>query len=119
MAIGTRGRREAFLLFRLVTGASFAVAPQIARRGWLGATSPSGTDVVSLRAMGARDVAVSLGALVALRRGGDARPWLLAAAFAEAADSLAVLAITPPLPARKRAIAAGGPALLAATAVII
>lgn len=115
--MSARRRREALLLFRLVAGATFAVAPQLAQRRWLGSTSPGGKDVVSLRAMGARDVALSLGALAALRRGDDVRPWLWAAGFSEAADSLAVLTMARPLPASQRVIAAGGPALLAAAAV--
>ena len=115
----SQGRREAFLVMRLVIGAAFALAPQLAQRRWLGSRSDSGTGSVSLRAMGARDVALSVGALAATRRGGDARPWLLAAGFSEAADSLAVLAVATQLSPRQRVIAAGGPALLAVAAVTI
>ena len=108
----TRG----FLLARLAAGAVFTAAPGPAARSWLGTSPPTVTGEVPLRAVGARDVALSLGGLAAGRDGGDDRPWLSAAAVAELADPLAVLAVARRLPDRRWVVAVVGPALLAAVA---
>src|SRR5215213_6454287 len=42
------------------------------------------------RMLGARDVALGAGTLLALLRGGQHRPWLVASAFADAVDAVAV-----------------------------
>ena len=105
---------RAFLLARLGTGAVYAAAPGPAVRGWL-AAPPGTVDEVPLRAMGARDVALSLGGLAA----SDPRPWLRAAAVAEAADALAVLLVARRLPRRQAVVAVVGPALLAALAYVL
>ena len=85
--------RTAFVATRLVIGATFALVPQLAQRGWLGAGPGAVTGSVALRAMGARDVALSVGALVGEHAWTDVRAWLFAAAWSEAADALAVLAV--------------------------
>ncbi|MDQ6648603.1 MAG: hypothetical protein M3Z02_00550 [Actinomycetota bacterium] len=45
-----------------------------------------------VRMVGAREVAIGAGGLDAGRRGADLRPWLLAAAAADAGDALALVA---------------------------
>lgn len=102
--------RNALVSLRLLVGVTFAVAPGFAQRQWLGAEGLPATHSVAARAMGARDVALSLGALAAHRAGGDVRPWLLAAACAEAADAVAVLAVAQHLPATVRRGRGTGPA---------
>lgn len=111
--------RRAFVATRLVIGATFALVPELARRGWLGAGPGAVTGSVALRAMGARDVALSVGALVGERARTDVRPWLFAAAWSEAADALAVLAVARQLPREQRVVASVGPALLATLAVTL
>ena len=104
---------------RLVIGATFALVPQLAQRGWLGVGSGAVTGSVPLRAMGARDVALSVGTLAADRARSDVRPWLLAAAWSEAADALAVVAVARHLPPVQRVVASAGPASLAGLAVTL
>ena len=111
--------RTAFIAFRLLTGVTFLAAPGSAQRQWLGSADGPGTGSVAARGMGARDVALSVGALGAQRSGGDERSWLLAAACAEAADALAVLAVARHVPTPQRFVAAAGPAALAAVALAL
>ncbi len=107
---------RAYVLMRLLVGATFASVPSLAQRLWLGTTITTDGDHISavpLRTMGARDVALSAGALAAGRARSDPSAWLLAAALAEAADALAVLAVARQLPRAHRMVAAAGPAVLA------
>ncbi len=108
--------RRCFLALRLAAGIVFAVAPSFAHRQWLGADPDGAATTVPLRAMGARDIALSAAALLAERRGRDTSSWLHAAAAAEAADALAVLAVRRTLPMPAPATAAVGPAILAVIA---
>jgi hypothetical protein len=79
-------------LGRVALGAGLLAAPSLAGGAWLGrgAARSVGTQV-AVAALGARDVAIGLGAAWALGGGTGARPWLLAGAFADAVD-LAVTA---------------------------
>src|SRR3954451_16286041 len=58
---------------RIAIGAAIVAAPARFTRGWVGevATQP-GAQAISV-ALGARDVAVGIGSLLALERGADAR----------------------------------------------
>jgi hypothetical protein len=61
--------------------------------------------------VGARDVALGAGTLVALRQGGALRPWLFGALLADAADFVATFAAGKAIPAQGRAaiaLIAGG-----------
>src|SRR4051794_41953535 len=64
--------------------------------------------------MGARDLAIGLGALAGLRDGRGARPWLLAGTLADAADLVATLrardALAPTAVVGIAALAAGATA---------
>ena len=77
---------------RMAFGAAFLVAPGTAARGWIGvdATRP-GTRVIT-RALGARDLALGLGIVIAIDRGAPVRGWLEASALSDAVDFLATLA---------------------------
>jgi hypothetical protein len=88
---------------RMAFGAAFLAAPGLAARGWVGddATRP-GTRVIS-RAMGARDLALGLGTVIAIDRGAPVRGWLEASALSDAADFLATLAGGRALPPAGRA----------------
>ncbi len=114
-----RTARRSFVTLRLLVGATFAGAPGLAHRRWLGTTPGDGATSVPLRAMGVRDVALSLGALAADRAGEHPAAWLRAAAAAEAADALAVLAVRRDIPPRARTVAAVGPAVLAVVALAL
>jgi hypothetical protein len=75
---------------RLLTGGLLLLAPGVTARLWLGESGDRGVKMV-VRAMGARDVALALGALRALDDGEGAESWLAGGAAADATDALASL----------------------------
>jgi hypothetical protein len=84
---------------RAVVGAALTLAPGIAARAWIGRDAAAPGAQVVTTAMGARDLAIALGALRAIRAGRGARPWLLAGVLADAADLVATLRARDALPA--------------------
>jgi hypothetical protein len=87
----TRAIAIAHALGRVAIGAAITVAPERATRAWIGADAARpGTQLVST-SLGARDLAIGLGAAGALRSGQGARPWVLAGALADTLDLLATV----------------------------
>ena len=84
---------------RLLFGASFVAAPERSSRSWISIDAATGGARVMTRATGARDLALGLGALRALRSGADARPWFAAHLVSDATDLLATWAERRELPA--------------------
>lgn len=78
-------------LLRVVFGCALFLAPNRSARGWTGESAHEVTPTLALRGMGARDIALGTGLLVALEHGGPARGWLEAGAMADAADAFATL----------------------------
>jgi hypothetical protein len=78
---------------RIALGLALFLAPSRTGRGWLGAGQVTpGTSVV-VRGVGARDVALGVGTMVALRdddRPRDAHRWLEASIVADLADATAI-----------------------------
>lgn len=85
-------------LNRALIGALLTVAPAVAGRSWIGADAQREGAKLFGRAVGARDVALALGTLDALREGRSVRRWAQAAALADAVDFLATLAARDDLP---------------------
>ncbi len=113
LALGVAGGRLALGLVALV-------APDRPTQPWIGRTGEGPARRVLARALGARDVALGLGALAAARQGGDLRLWVAAAGLADAGDVVATLLAFPHLPKVGRLAvlaAAGGAALVAAGTV--
>ena len=77
---------------RMAFGMAFLLAPGLAARGWVGDDATRPSVKVITRALGARDLALGLGVLVALDRGAPARGWLEASALSDGVDLLATLA---------------------------
>jgi hypothetical protein len=109
-------------LNRVSFGAGLVIAPGLFARTWVGsdAASEPATRMIA-RAVGARDVALGVGGLLALRSGDPerARRWFAAQGATDAVDLLATLAARGvPLPARLLAgtLAAGSAAIAAAYA---
>ncbi|MDQ3680081.1 MAG: hypothetical protein M3378_05975, partial [Actinomycetota bacterium] len=75
---------------RVALGAGFMVAPATLR-GWIGEVARRPGTKVLARAFGARDAALGLGTLLALREGAPARRWVQLAAAVDAADALTSL----------------------------
>jgi hypothetical protein len=113
--VDPRALAKQHALGRIAIGTALTGAPRLAARPWIGgAASAPGTQVVGA-AMGARDVAIGLGALRALRARRGARPWIQAAVLADTVDLLATLRSRDDLPAlgvaAVSAMAAGSAAL--------
>jgi len=109
-------------LNRISFGAGLILAPRIYARSWVG-TRAAGQDstTVLARALGARDLVLGAGGLLALREGDTdrARQWFAAQGITDAVDLLATLAARNlPLPARTfAAVMAAGSAAVAAAYV--
>ncbi|HYI80705.1 MAG TPA: hypothetical protein VEW67_07585 [Thermoleophilaceae bacterium] len=103
-------------LGRLAFGAGLIVAPSRVAAGWLGEVAERPAAQVAIRGLGARDVALSAGALTALDDNAQLRRWVLAAAACDLADVTIALA-TPsgalPANARWGTVALGGGAAVA------
>jgi hypothetical protein len=83
---------------RIAFGGVALVAPQLAARIMGAGRSPTGTIPVLARMLGGRDVALGLGAVIAVDRGKPVRGWLEGAALADAVDCLACLLARKELP---------------------
>ena len=107
---------------RLLWGVSALAAPSKAAGTWIGSSAADPGTGVIVRSQGARDIAIGLGALAALRDGstGPPRAWFAAQALTDAADLAATLAAWRSLPTPSAlfgaSVAAGSAAIaLAAT----
>jgi hypothetical protein len=75
-------------VMRVVIGAVLIVAPGAAGRRWIGDAATDPRVKVAVRGLGARDLALGLGALRALDRGEPARGWVQLAAIGDATDAV-------------------------------
>lgn len=76
---------------RIAIGAAFALAPGSAGRLWIGGDASRPAVKIVTRALGARDMALGLGTVIALDRGAPVRGWLEASTLADAADLVGTL----------------------------
>lgn len=110
---------------RVALGLTALAWPAVPARPWVGASADDLAARVFGRALGARDLALGLGALAALRRPdaepGPAASWVAAGALSDALDVAASLASWRDLPRVTRwlvAASAGGAALTGAAAAL-
>ena len=104
-------------LLRISYGAALAVAPARTTRGWLGPGAAAPGAGVALRALGAREIFLHVGAAAAALGGASVRPWLLASIGGDCSDVLATFGARADLPegaAPKTLAVAGGSAALSA-----
>jgi hypothetical protein len=104
-------------LGRLALGAGLMVSPGTVAGGWVGGVADKREGQALAVAVGARDVALALGALRALSAGHGAGAWLRGGMLADAADLVATLRARDAIPALAVpavATLAGGSVLLAA-----
>jgi hypothetical protein len=104
-----------FALARIAFGAGLIVAPQRVASGWLPGDADRAPTQVAIRGLGARDVALAGGVVLAARQGAGLRPWLAGCVACDLADIAATLAAGDALPARSRR---GTVALAGVSAVI-
>jgi hypothetical protein len=98
---------------RVALGVTALAFPSAVARPWVGAAGDDLAGTVLGRALGARDLALGLGTLAALR-GGSARGWLAAGALSDTFDVVSSAASWSELPRVTRwlvATSAGGAAV--------
>ena len=102
---------------RIAFGLGFLLLPGLTGRMWIGRDAERAGTKLFIRAMGARDLAIGLGVVIALDRGAPVRGWLEASTLADLADFAATLIAREEIPpaAVPQALAiAGGSAALGA-----
>lgn len=108
---------------RIAIGAGLLAAPARFSRSWVGEDAERASVQTAMRGLGARDVALGLGGLLARRHGQSTRGWLEAAALADLGDATATLAAWDDLPPTGRwlvlAMAGGAAAVGAALARVV
>jgi len=109
---------------RVALGLTALAWPLVPARPWVGASADDLAARVFGRALGARDVALGLGALAALERpaeSGSPSAWVAAGALSDALDVLASAASWRELPRVTRwlvAVTAGGAAVVGAAGAL-
>lgn len=84
---------------RIGLGLALFAAPRTAARAWIGHEVSPAAGLLA-RGLGARDLAIGVGQLVALDGNRDVDPWLDAGIAADAADATAALLGRRELPSR-------------------
>jgi hypothetical protein len=110
---------------RTALGVAALIWPSVPARPWVGASADELGAQVFGRALGARDLALGLGALAAARRpasgSGPAGAWYAAGALSDALDVAVTAAAWPRLPRATRwliAATAGGAAITGAAGTL-
>jgi hypothetical protein len=110
---------------RVALGLTALARPSVPARPWVGAAADDVAARVFGRALGARDIALGLGALRALRRPaaepGSASIWVAAGALSDALDVVASLSAWRELPQPSRWLvvgSAGGAAIAGAAGAL-
>ena len=104
---------------RSVFGIGFMAMPGLTGRLWIGRDADRPAVKLLTQAIGARDLAMGLGAVIAMSRDGAARGWFEAISLTDALDFACGLAAGDRIPPAQRASVlalAGGSALQAAYA---
>ena len=113
----TRKIAVAVFSLRIAYGAGLVVLPGRLARGWLGPSASGPPAQVPVRGLGAREVVLHAGALLAALRGAPLRPWLAASIAGDLVDIGSTAAARGALPEdspRKTLAVAGGSALISA-----
>lgn len=76
---------------RIAFGAAAVVSPRLATRVMSGRDVPDGIGPLFARMLGARDLALGLGTVIALDRGAPVRGWVEGSALSDAVDFLACI----------------------------
>jgi hypothetical protein len=118
---GTRVTTIAVFGLRIAYGAALVAAPARLGRRWLGPASDAAPTQVPLRGLGAREVIMHAGALVAAARGAPLRPWLAGSIAGDLSDLAATLSGRDELPrgAGTATALAGGSAAAISAALFV
>ena len=99
---------------RIAIGLAAMLAPGLASRA-MGGRRSGGVAPLFARMLGARDVALGLGTVIALDRGKPVRGWLEGAALADTADCVSCVLARESMPPAAAAVAGG---LVGASAIL-
>ena len=100
---------------RIAYGLALIAAPARLTASWLGAASGQGGTQVAVRALGAREVLLHAGGVLAVLNDRPVRPWLAASIAGDLTDVAATAAASGAVPddaPKKTAAVAGGSAAL-------
>jgi hypothetical protein len=116
---GARKGAIALLGLRAAYGAGLIAAPSRLGRRWLGPAVNAAPTQVPLRALGAREIVLHAGALIAAVRGAPLRPWLIGSIVGDLSDLAATVAGRDQLPkgAPRATLVVGGSSALISAAV--
>ena len=103
-------------LTRASVGAAFLALPRTTAAAWVGdeAAAQPGVDILA-RALGARELVLGTGLVLAVARGRPVRGWLMAGVAADAADAALSIAAREELP-RVKVMTVAAVALFSAAA---
>lgn len=76
---------------RIAIGLAAVVSPRLATRAMGASGTPEGLGPLFIRMLGARDIALGLGTVIALDRGAPVRGWVEGSALSDAADCVACI----------------------------
>ena len=88
---------------RAVIGAPLLAAPSLMADRWIAADGMSDGAKLFARSLGARDLAIGLGVVLAMREDAPVRGWLVASALADVFDAAGTLIAWKKLPPQGRA----------------
>src|SRR6476469_5774114 len=103
---GSRKLAVSVLGLRMAYGVALIAAPERLARRWLGPAAAGGATQVPLRALGARELLLHAGGLVAAARGAPLRPWFAASIAGDLTDIAATAVARADLPAESPAATA-------------
>ena len=83
---------QALGFVRILVGLGLFFSPRLSGRVWTGEDPREMTSRLGVRGMGARDIAIGLGTLIALERGAPVRGWLEAGVLSDSMDAVGTLA---------------------------
>jgi hypothetical protein len=92
--VDVKATTRAIAVARIALGGSYLLAPGLAMRLWPGRGGSTGEDRAMsrllARSVGGRDVALGVGALLAVSHDAPVRGWVEAATLADAVDAIAI-----------------------------
>jgi hypothetical protein len=118
---GARKGAVVVLGLRIAYGAALITAPGRLGRRWLGPAANAAPTQVPLRALGAREIVLHAGAILAAVRGAPLRPWLAGSIVGDLSDLAATVTGRDELPrgsATATAVVGGSSALLSAAVAV-
>ncbi len=104
---------------RIAFGLGLIGVPSRIGSSWIGSVAERPPVHVAIRGLGARDMVLAAGAIVAAARGDAVRPWLIGAIAGDLSDIAATLAAGDSVPARGRwgTVALAGGSVIAGAAL--